>query len=74
MRNNIVGVEFGENEVYTINIVAGTGDGEPTLADKKQTTIYKQNESGDDKLRSKASKSILTVTKFKQISHVCHSL
>ena len=45
MRNNIVGVEFGENEVYAINIVAGTGDGKPTLADKKQTTIYKQNQS-----------------------------
>ncbi|CAE6075901.1 unnamed protein product [Arabidopsis arenosa] len=56
-------VEFEENEVYAIDIVASTGDGKPKLLDEKQTTIYKKDESVNYQLKMKASRFIISEIK-----------
>ncbi|CAN8278823.1 unnamed protein product [Cochlearia groenlandica] len=53
-------VEFLENEVYGIDIVASTGDGKPKLLDERQTTIYKKDDSVNYQLKMKASRFIIS--------------
>lgn len=40
--NEVHDYEFGENEVYAIDIVTSTGDGKPKLLDVKDTAIYRR--------------------------------
>ncbi|ESQ45333.1 hypothetical protein EUTSA_v10010435mg [Eutrema salsugineum] len=56
-------VEFEENEVYAIDIVASTGDGKPKLLDEKQTTIYRKDELVNYQLKMKASRFIISEIK-----------
>ncbi|KAL1549121.1 ERBB-3 BINDING PROTEIN 1 [Salvia divinorum] len=52
--------EFEENEVYTIDIVASTGEGKLKLLDEKQTTIYKRVVDKNYRLKMKASRFIFS--------------
>ncbi|KAL2902090.1 ERBB-3 BINDING PROTEIN 1 [Bienertia sinuspersici] len=52
--------EFEENEVYSIDIAASTGDGKPRMLDEKQTTIYKRAVDKNYHLKIKASRFILS--------------
>ncbi|CAN8254725.1 unnamed protein product [Cochlearia groenlandica] len=53
-------VEFEENEVYAIDILASTGDGKPKLLDEKQTTVYKKDSLASYQLKMKASRFIIS--------------
>ncbi|XP_047321492.1 ERBB-3 BINDING PROTEIN 1-like [Impatiens glandulifera] len=53
-------VEFEENEVYAIDIVASTGEGKPKLLDEKQTTIYKRAVDMSYQLKMKTSRFIFS--------------
>ncbi|KAL1199795.1 ERBB-3 BINDING PROTEIN 1 [Cardamine amara subsp. amara] len=68
-------VEFEENEVYAIDIVASTGDGKPKLLDEKQTTIYKKDDC-NYQLKMKASRFILSEIKenFSRMPFTARSL
>ncbi|CAN6463235.1 unnamed protein product [Victoria cruziana] len=53
-------VDFEENEVYAVDIVASTGDGKPKLLDEKQTTIYKRAVDKNYHLKMKSSRFIFS--------------
>ncbi|XP_022747570.1 ERBB-3 BINDING PROTEIN 1-like isoform X2 [Durio zibethinus] len=53
-------VEFEENEVYAVDIVASTGEGKPKLLDEKQTTIYKRAVDKNYHLKMKTSRFIFS--------------
>ncbi|CAN0927827.1 ERBB-3 BINDING PROTEIN 1 [Linum grandiflorum] len=53
-------VEFGENEVYAVDIVTSTGEGKPKLLDEKETTIYKRAVDKNYHLKMKASRFIFS--------------
>lgn len=69
-------VEFEENEVYAIDIVASTGDGKPKLLDEKQTTVYKKDEGVNYQLKMKASRFIFSEIKenFSRMPFTARSL
>ncbi|XP_021753871.1 ERBB-3 BINDING PROTEIN 1-like [Chenopodium quinoa] len=52
--------EFEENEVYSVDIAASTGEGKPRMLDEKQTTIYKRAVDKNYHLKMKASRFILS--------------
>lgn len=52
--------EFEENEVYSIDIAASTGEGKPRMLDEKQTTIYKRAVDKNYHLKMKASRFIFS--------------
>ncbi|KNA07779.1 hypothetical protein SOVF_168790 [Spinacia oleracea] len=52
--------EFEENEVYSVDIAASTGEGKPRMLDEKQTTIYKRAVDKNYHLKMKASRFIFS--------------
>lgn len=52
--------EFEENEVYSVDIAASTGEGKPRMLDEKQTTIYKRAVDKNYHLKMKASRYIFS--------------
>ncbi|XP_062151829.1 ERBB-3 BINDING PROTEIN 1-like [Alnus glutinosa] len=57
---------FGENEVYDVDIVTSTGEGKPKLLDEKQTTIYKRAIDRNYNLKMKESRFICRLLEEKR--------